>query len=105
MSLIKDNLLTVADKYNMTERTFDSFWNTYDLYLEEDTEEAKSIGLTDRNSIKAVLHSISYQSNTEYEFDAICISIRMYIENSVIGYYDMFFYENGDILDDYFVIE
>lgn len=109
---LKDILKNIVEENNLIDITWEYFWNVLDCYIEECPEEANSLNIKDRNSIKAYFNYCSYKHHPEdsngviYAYDCIETSISFcYPDDTYIGYYDLLFDLNLNILDDFFVIK
>lgn len=105
---MKEELERINKKYNLTERSWETFWNTFDKYIIEKSNEIVKNEIYGRESIKAEFSSISYKIQNELSQDEETIEIRIGMRrklNSVpIGYYCTVFDMDGIILDDYLII-
>ncbi len=106
---MREELENIIKKYNLISNSFEYFWENYDQYISnEDTkDEAKENGFINRDSIAAKLYGYSYCISDDLDFDYIKVYIDCFRKGETmrsITYwciYDL----NGDLFDDYFVLE
>ena len=104
---MKNKLDNIIQKNKMIPRAFESFWNSYDSYLLEESEESKKLELLNRNSITAELYGYSFCVTKDLDFDwiKVCIDFFLKDETTRLGTYWCIYNLDGDLFDDYFVIE
>lgn len=109
---LKDALKNIVEENNLIDITWEYFWGNFDCYIKEYPEEANSLNIKDRNSIKAYFHYYSYKHHPKssngvvYAYDCIETSISFCsLDDTYLGYYNLMFDLNLNILDDFFVIE
>lgn len=105
-------LKEIVEENSLIDITWDYFWNNFDSYIIECPEEANSLNIKDRSSIKAYFHYYSYKHHPEssegviYAYDCIETSITFcYPDGTYLGHYDLMFDFYLDILEDFFVIK
>ena len=106
---MKTQIYDLIKKYDLINRTFIYFWESFDNYLKEEPKEAVSYNLINRNSIKTpILKSVKYiLTGQKLETENLIITLEFGHTNEkfyTLGYYDCVFSTNGDIDDDFFVI-
>ena len=108
---MKEQLTKIISEYNLTDVTYDSFWESYKGYLADSAEEAAKHGLVDETSVSITLRSTAYciseylERNGE-KMDYIEICYEMFNkQDKYVGYYDCLFDLDGNMFDDYFVTD
>lgn len=103
---MKELLENLVERYDLRNRTWEMFWNRYDKYLLEESEESAAFGIFDRNSLESYLYSVSYRIKEKTNTEMIILMVHMcYPGGSYIGYYEAAFSLEGKLLEDNFVIE
>lgn len=111
---IREQLSELIESYDLINRTYEYFWVNFDKYLSEEPEEAHSVGLFDRSSIKKpFLRYADYKltgSNGQNDFglELLSVSLDFYHKEEsscALGYYTCEFTMDGEVYDDYFVID
>ena len=104
---MKNQLEKFVQKYDLVQRTFASFWNCYDDYLQEYPEEAEEYQLIDHDSVRLELYGYSFVISEKFHRDFVKVLIDIYQKNEMyqIGEYWCIYDENGEILDDTFVLD
>lgn len=108
---MKEQLTKIISEYDLTDVTYDSFWERYKSYLADSAEEAAEHGLVDETSVSITLRSTAYCKSGYLErngekMDYIEICYEMYDkQNKYVGYYAGIFDLDGNMFDDCFVIE
>lgn len=110
--MLIDSLKNIVEENSLIDITWDYFWHIFDNYIIECPEEANSLNIKDRSSIKVYFHYYSYKHHPKssegviYAYDYIETSITFcYPDGTYLGHYDLIFDFNLNILDDFFVIE
>lgn len=110
---IREHLSELIEKYDLINRTYGYFWESYDNYLEEEPEEADSFDLIDRSSVeKPYLRYADYKltgvdGQNNFGCELLSVSLDFYHKGEsrcALGYYTCEFTVNGEFSDDYFVI-
>ncbi len=104
---MREELDNIVKKHNLIERTFTSFWHTYDVYLEEQPTESREVGLCSRDSIDAELYGYAFCVTKELDFDCIKVYIEIYLKGKTVrcGEYWCVYSLDGKEFDRYFAIE
>ena len=104
---MREELDNIVKMHDLIGRTFESFWCTYDRYLEEEPTESKTIGFYGRDSINAELYGYAFFVTKELDFDCIKVYIEICLkaENIRCGEYWCVYSLDGKEYDDYFVID
>lgn len=110
---IREQLSELIEKYDLINRTYEYFWKNYDSYLKEEPEEANSLDLMDRSSIeKPLLRYANYKltsvnGQNDFGFELLSVGLDFYHKEEggcALGYYTCEFTMNGEVFDDFFVI-
>lgn len=104
---MREELDAIVQKYNLINRTFETFWENYDSYLIEEPEESKGLGLLDRDSIYIKLYGYSFSVRNSLNFDSVMVYTDFFKKGETIitGSYWCIYQLNGELFDDYFVID
>lgn len=110
---MREQLTELVRKYDLINRTYEYFWINYDKYLAEEPEEAHSVGLFDRNSIEEpFLRNVEYMltnGKSLDSFDRELLSVRLDFclkgSGCIIWNYTCDFTLNGEVFDDWFIID
>lgn len=104
---MREELDNIVKKYNLIERTFESFWRTYDCYLEEEPEESKEVGFYNRDSVNAELYGYSFCVTNELDFDYVKVHIDIFLKGKTVrcGDYWCIYDLDGKEFDDCFVVD
>lgn len=106
---MREILEKTVNEHDLINRTFESFWEVYDAYLSE--EDAKDItgelGLADRDSIHAEFYGYSFWVSNDLDFVHIKVYIDCFLkgESTRFATYWCVYDLEGELFDDYFVIE
>lgn len=105
--IMKNELEKFVQEHDLIQRTFVSFWNCYKNYLQEYPEEAGEYQLIDRDSVQPELYGYSFVISKKFQRDFVKVLIDIYQKNETfeIGEYWCIYDENGEILDDTFVLD
>ncbi len=104
---MREELDYIVKKHNLIERSFESFWHTYDVYLEEEPTESREAGLCNRDSINVELYGYAFCVTKELDFDCIKVYIEIYLKDNSVrcGEYWCVYNLDGKEFDDYLVID
>lgn len=105
MNRIKYDIETYQKKYNITERSWNLFWNAYDSIIEDCYDYAEELGIHEKINLFPEELSVEYISrsdNSEYINVFIRILNR---EHKFIGFYEIFYDIFGNYTDDFFSFE
>lgn len=104
---MREELDGIVKKYNLIERTFTSFWQAYDAYLEEEPTESREAGLCNRDSISAELYGYAFCVTKQLDFDCITVTIEFGLKEKHFrcGEYWCEYSLDGKEFDYYFVID
>ena len=119
---VGQQIMELVNNYDLINKTFEFFWNTYDSYLIEDYDEANEFGLINRDSVNVSLWGIEFElrnfdENMKHRFMTICVTLKFQHRNNAQkwnGTYECQFFMNGDtegefkdgeVCDDFFWIE
>lgn len=104
---MREELDCLLKKHNLIDRTFDSFWHTFDRYLKEEPEESKEAGFFSRDSVRAELYGYSFCVTNELDFDCIKVYIDIFLKGETVncGDYWCIYSLDGEEFDDCFVID
>lgn len=104
---VGQQIMELVNNYDLINKTFEFFWNTYDSYLIEDYDEAKEFGLINRDSVNVSLWGIEFElrnfdENMKHRFMTICVTLKFQHHDKIQkwqGTYECLFFMNGDIED------
>lgn len=104
---VDQQIMELVNNYDLINKTFEFFWNTYDSYLIEDYDEAKEFGLINRDSVNVSLWGIEFElrnfdENMKHRFMTICVTLKFQHHDKILkwqGTYECLFFMNGDIED------
>lgn len=103
---MKELLQIIVDKYDLKNRTWEIFGNRFDKYILEDSEESAVLGIFDRNSLESYMESISYREEEKTNREMIILKVNMcYPGGSNIGFYEVLFSMDGEMIEDNFFID
>lgn len=104
---MREQLDNIVKTHDLIDRTFESFWDVYDHYLEEQPFESKEIGFCDRDSINAELYGYAFCVTNELDFDCIKVYIEIFRKGETVscGDYWCIYGLDGKKFDDYFALE
>jgi len=104
---MREELDAIVQKYNLVNRTFEAFWRNYDAYLIEEPEESKGLGLLDRDSIYVKFYGYSFCVINKLDFDSVIVYIDFFRKGETIslGNFRCIYKLDGDLFDDYFIID
>ncbi len=105
---MKQDLLKFIEKFNIINRSMESFWEIFENYRTnpEYTEEFYDVfGKFDEKSFMVSMKEISYnlQSVSKDSYEYITLYMEMVYKGKQIGYYKPVFNRKGEWADDYFV--
>lgn len=101
-SLLKE----LVYKYNLEERSMESFWINFNAYAEEEKEEFNEYFPNyQRDNLLCEISDISFKLRNwpQCDIKVIIINIPMHYNNKHVGYYSIEYDLNGEIFDDWFV--
>ena len=104
---MRKELDELVEKYDLINRTFDSFRKSYDNYLTDDItkEEAAEAGFTDKDTIIPELECYSFVVSKKFSRDYIAVTLECHREGETlccITYWVIYDLDGNDY-DDYFV--
>jgi hypothetical protein len=105
---IRKELDEIVRKYDLVESTIECFWENYDGYLEEEPEESRELGFADRSSVRAEFYGYYYGVSNNLDFEHIKVYVDGYHKDDgmcrCISFWCIYTLD-GELFDDYFVIE
>ncbi|MHA6484104.1 hypothetical protein ACX1C1_19605 [Paenibacillus sp. strain BS8-2] len=100
-------------KHNIEKRTIESFWNTFNTYRSEDTDEFNEVFFHySFEKLKITIEDVSLHvkeilnpNPNDYRREYIQVRVRMDYLDKALGYYRIIYSIDGQIEDDYFISE
>lgn len=96
-------LKEMVEENHLIEITWENFWKTFDEYV--DSGELEEDGITGRESVEAYLRAYALKHFSSYTLIVISINFDLAENGHYLGYYDLVFDMDFEIIDDFFVIE
>lgn len=105
-TMTESSLKNIVEENYLIEIAWDYFYANLDDYIKSESDEAEQYGITSRESVKPYFRCYGLKYFTETEETYIVLTIKFNdINNKYLGYYDIVFNTNLEIIDDFFVIE
>lgn len=104
---MQEQLKTLIKKYNIIEKTKESFWSNFHSYRKEEAEEfEENFSEYQQEKLNVWLHSIHYgvKNWPECDYEYIVVRMEMEYNNKAVGKYEACYNMSGGYEDDYFVI-
>lgn len=103
-TITESSLKNIVEENHLIEIAWDGFYANLDDYIKSD--EAEEYGITSRESVKPYFRCYGLKYFPETETTYIVMTIKFNdINNKYLGYYEIVFDKNLEIIDDFFVIE
>lgn len=91
---------------NALNRTLEMFWNSFEIYSNEDYEEYITVFPDGKNNVVLKFDKISYEIDLpDFSQELIAVTIDIYIREMRVGWYKQLYLLNGEPFDEYFVID
>lgn len=103
MNSFNIKLQEFAENKRIVEKAWNSFWKTYDYFLSECKEESVKSCMSNRENIKTELYELAYERDNDNKF-VVNIQITD-LSDDDLGYYKVYFDENGEAKEDILVLE
>lgn len=100
IQMIKDFVLT----HNLEERSITGFWNYFNNYQKECSEEfQKEFPDYDANHVEVFIDTVSLRITNwpDDGYNHLIIVVRMHYKDQYAGMYEMIFNLSGDVEDDH----
>lgn len=95
-----------CDKNNTLDRTITAFWNCFNVYKTDDYEEFITIFPEDKSNVNIIFERISYEFDLpSFRQELIGVYINIFVNDKKVGWFKQLFLPNGEMFDEYFVIE
>lgn len=104
--MIKEDILNWINEHDLLKKCTQNFWIAFSNYKDEEPNEFDEvIGKNEKNvNVKPLRVSydllLSDLNNPQYS-----IILDIYLGEQLIGYYKEIYFPNGELVDDFFVID